>query len=92
MDAASTSQQNISKHLTRLMEHGYIARDRHGSEHGYELIDPSPIQVLDLLSTDLARQLRRLAEMIGHHASTQPSGIGDGHTRGGEPRCTRPST
>jgi DNA-binding transcriptional ArsR family regulator len=66
VDAAGTSQQNVSKHMTRLMEHGFVARERNGNEHHYCLIDPSPVQVLDLLSTDLAEQLRRLAEMIGH--------------------------
>jgi DNA-binding transcriptional ArsR family regulator len=66
VDAASTSQQNVSKHMTRLMEHGFIARERHGNEHRYRLIDSSPLQVLDLLSADLAAQLRRLADMIGH--------------------------
>ncbi len=66
VDAAATSQQNVSKHLTRLVEHGFIARERAGNEHHYRLIDPSPLQVLDLLSTDLARQLRRLADMLGH--------------------------
>lgn len=66
VDAAGTSQQNVSKHLTRLTEHGFITRERHGSEHYYCIIDQSPLEVLDLLSTDLADQLRRLAEMIGH--------------------------
>lgn len=63
--AAGTSQQNVSKHMTRLMEHGFVARERHGNEHHYRLIDPSPLQVLDVLSADLAGQLRRLADMIG---------------------------
>lgn len=66
VDAAGTSQQNVSKHMTRLIEHGLVARERDGNEHHYRLIDQSPIQVLELLSADLADQLRRLAEMIGH--------------------------
>lgn len=66
VDAAGTSQQNVSKHMTRLMEPRFVARERNGNEHRYRLIDPSPLQVLDVLSTDLADQLRRLADMIGH--------------------------
>jgi len=68
VDAAGTSQQNVSKHRTRLMEHGFIGRERHGTEHHYRIIDTSPLQILDLLSADLADQLRRLAELIGHDA------------------------
>lgn len=66
VDTAGTSQQNVSKHLTRLAEHGFIARERQGSEHRYRIIDQSPLDVLDLLSADLAGQLRRLADMMGH--------------------------
>ena len=66
VDAAGTTQQNLSKHLTRLSEHGFITRERRGSEHHYRIIDRSPLEVLDLLSTDLADQLRRLANMVGH--------------------------
>jgi len=66
VDTAGTSQQNVSKHMTRLMEHGFVARERSGNTHRYRLIDSSPLQVLDVLSTDLADQLRRLADMIGH--------------------------
>jgi len=65
VDAAGTSQQNVSKHMTRLMEHGFVMRERNGNEHHYRLIDPSPLQVLDVLSADLAGQLRRLADMMG---------------------------
>lgn len=65
VDAAGTSQQNVSKHMTRLLEHGFVARERTGNEHRYRLIDPSPLQVLEVLSTDLAGQLRRLADLIG---------------------------
>jgi len=65
VDAAGTTQQNVSKHMTRLMEHGFVARERNGNEHRYRLIDHSPLQVLDVLSADLAGQLRRLADMIG---------------------------
>lgn len=66
VDAAGTSQQNVSKHMTRLIEHGLVARERDGNEHRYRLIDQTPIEVLELLSADLADQLRRLADMIGH--------------------------
>jgi DNA-binding transcriptional ArsR family regulator len=65
-DATGSSQQNVSRHLTRLIERGFVACGRHGNEHHYRLIDPSPVQVLNLLSADLAGQLRRLADMIGH--------------------------
>lgn len=30
VDAAGTTQQNVSKHLTRLTEHGFITRERRG--------------------------------------------------------------
>lgn len=65
--AAKTSQQNVSKHLTRLIEHGFVAREQRGKEHYYRLVDPVPLQVLDALSTDLAQQFRRLADLIGHN-------------------------
>lgn len=67
VDAAGTSQQNVSKHMTRLIEHGFVSHERRGNEHHYRLIDHSPLQVLGLLSADLAGQLRRLADMIGHN-------------------------
>ena len=66
VDAAGTSPQNVSKHMTRLLEPRFVVHERHGNEHRYRLIDPSPSQVLDVLSTDLAGQLQRLADMIGH--------------------------
>ncbi len=68
VDAAGTTQQNVSKHLTRLAEHGFIAREHHGSEHLYRIIDRSPLEVLDVLSTDLADQLRHLADMMASPA------------------------
>jgi len=43
-DAAGSSQQNVSKYLTRLIERGFVACGRHGNEHHYRLIDPSPVQ------------------------------------------------
>lgn len=52
--------------MTRLMEPGFVARERDGNEHRYRLIDVSPPQVLEVLSIDLAEQLRRLADMIHH--------------------------
>lgn len=46
-------QQNVSKHLTRLTEHGFITRERRGGEHRYRIIDQSPLEVLDLLTANL---------------------------------------
>jgi Helix-turn-helix domain len=65
-DAAGRSQQNVSQHLTRLIERGFVACGRHGSEHHCRLIDPSPVQVPSLVSADLTGQLRRPADMTGH--------------------------
>jgi DNA-binding transcriptional ArsR family regulator len=52
IDAVGTSQQNISKHLTRLSADGLVAWERRGNEHHYRLGDPSPMQVLDLFGAD----------------------------------------
>jgi hypothetical protein len=54
--------------MTRLMEHGFTARERNGSEHHCRLIGQIPLQVLDLLGTGLADRLHRLADMPGRSA------------------------
>ena len=70
VDAAGTSQQNVSKHMTRLMEHGFVARERTGNDYQYRADHLSPLQILDVLSADLAGQLRRLADMMGDETTS----------------------
>lgn len=55
----STSQQNVSKHLGVLHQHGMVGRDREGTSSRYSISDPDVFALCELVCGGL--QLRHEA-------------------------------
>lgn len=61
-DALATSQQNTSKHLAALWRAGVLARRQEGRVTVYSLADREAFALIERLATDIAVQLRDLAD------------------------------
>ena len=58
------SQANVSKHLRMLHDAGIVARRPHGTAAYYRVIDPSLVQLCDLVCDRLRDQFATTAEVF----------------------------
>ncbi len=55
------SAANISRHLSLLTQHGFVARETRGNSAFYRIADPSVYDLCDLVCGNIARQFERTA-------------------------------
>ena len=58
------TQQNVSKHLCVLHQHGILRREKRGNFVHYEIADPSVFELCDLVCGGLRRQLEALDSLL----------------------------
>ena len=59
------SQANVSKHLARLMHHGFVERSAQGTNAFYRIADPRVYQLCDLVCGQMAQHFANQAQMLG---------------------------
>lgn len=52
---------NISRHLTMLMQHGFVTRESRGTAAYYRIADPSVYALCDLVCGNIARRFEAAA-------------------------------
>jgi len=56
------SAANISRHLSLLSQHGFVARETRGNSAYYRITDPSVYDLCDVVCSNIARQFERSAQ------------------------------
>ena len=56
------SAANISRHLSLLSQHGFVARETRGNSAYYRIADPSVYDLCDVVCGNIARQFERSAQ------------------------------
>jgi DNA-binding transcriptional ArsR family regulator len=62
--AAGTTQQNVSKHLTTLLQAGIVARRRHGNFAYYRIADPAVLELCESVCVTLRHEIAALNELV----------------------------
>jgi DNA-binding transcriptional ArsR family regulator len=60
--ACGSSSANISRHLSHLMQHGFVLREGRGTAVYYRIADESVYALCELVCGSIARQLDRSAQ------------------------------
>lgn len=60
--ACGYTSANISRHLSQLMQHGFVERESRGTAVYYRIADDSVYALCDLVCGSIARQLERSAQ------------------------------
>jgi len=68
-DTLPTTQQNVSRHLARLHDAGFVTRVRDGRCVRYAISSPTALRVLDLLAEDTVDRVDLLARSV--HSGTE---------------------
>lgn len=53
---------NISRHLSLMTQHGFVARESRGTSVYYRIADPTVYALCDLVCDNIAKQFERAAE------------------------------
>ena len=56
------SAANVSRHLSLLTQHGFVARETRGNSAYYRIADPSVYDLCDVVCGNIARQFERAAQ------------------------------
>ena len=72
VSASGASQQNVSKHLTVLLEAGIIGRRKDGNRVYYRVIDEGVFALCEQICGSLRNQLDELGSVLGA-ATTRPT-------------------
>jgi DNA-binding transcriptional ArsR family regulator len=64
-EALGSSQQNVSKHLATLLQHGIVARERHGNRVRYRIADDGVLGLCEEVCGGLRQQLSELDALLG---------------------------
>jgi DNA-binding transcriptional ArsR family regulator len=59
--ACGCTSANVSRHLSHLMQHGFVERESRGTAVYYRIADESVYALCDLVCGSIARQLERSA-------------------------------
>ena len=57
-----TLAANVSRHLSLMTQHGFVARESRGTSVYYRIADPTVYALCDLVCGNIAKQLEREAE------------------------------
>ena len=60
-ELCGSSTANVSRHLTTLTNHGFVARESRGTSVYYRIADESVYSLCDLVCGNIGRQLERRA-------------------------------
>jgi len=63
-DATGASQQNVSKHLGVLLQHGMVSRTKRGNSSSYAIADEAVFEMCEQVCGGLRRQLQALGEAL----------------------------
>ena len=63
-EALGASQQNVSKHLSVLLQAGMVSRTKLGTSARYEIADPDVFALCDQVCGGIRRQVVALDEML----------------------------
>jgi DNA-binding transcriptional ArsR family regulator len=55
------SAANVSRHLSLLQQHGFVARESRGNSAYYRVADPSVYELCDIVCANIGRQFERSA-------------------------------
>ena len=64
-DQIGSSQQNVSKHLSALLDVGFVARRKRGTSSLYRIADPGVHEICDGVKAGIAAQLADFGAAIG---------------------------
>lgn len=68
VDAAGSTQANVSKHLGVLLRERMVKRRRSGSRAFYRIADPELINLCDEVCGAMREELRELSDVVGGQA------------------------